>query len=441
MNEYITEILRQHAKPLVHEHDLDELIEMIGNKKVVMLGEASHGTKEYYEWRMEITKRLISEKGFSFVAVEGDWPDCYEINRYVKQYKEIERSADLLLRHSFKRWPTWMWANEEMREMIEWLHLYNLDQLKERKVGFYGLDVYSLADSLNAIIRYIEQVMPEARKEAYNAYYCFDAINRDMQDEWMHKPFVKTSCQKEVITLLTKLRQQAPIKERDEEEMHFNVEQNTLVTKNAEEYYRAMLKATHESWNIRDRHMAEILDRLLTYYEYSARQEPHEIKAIVWAHNTHIGDARATSMKKAKELNIGQLAREVYGEDHVALVGFGSYTGSVIAGYSWGAPMMKMNVPPARRGSWEDLFHAAEARNRIFLTQQFRNDNECTKLRAHRAIGVVYNPQSEGGNYVPSNLVERYDAFIYIDRTQALHPLPMGRIEVPSVPETFPVGE
>ena len=414
--------------------DLDELLNFVGDARYVLLGEASHGTAEYYTWRTEISRRLIAEKSFSFIAVEGDWPDCYRVNRYIKGLDaEAASGRDVL--HAFERWPTWMWANEEVIDLVEWLRSHNDGLAEERKIGFYGIDVYSLWDSMYAVTAYLHRVDPSALSAAWRAIRCFEPYGEDVQEYARATRFVPNSCEDEVVALLRELRSRAPSYSSDGREASFVAEQNALVLKNAEAYYRTMVRGDSESWNVRDRHMAESLDRLMQHHGKRA-------KAIVWEHNTHIGDARFTDMAERGEVNVGTLVREAHGEDEVVLVGFGSHHGSVIAGRQWGAPMERMAVPPARAGSWEDVLHRAGAEDKLLMLTSGRPTSELLEPRGHRAIGVVYHPEYEHyGNYVPSVLPRRYDAFIYVDTARALHPLHEVRpIEEHEVPETYPSG-
>ncbi len=430
--EAVVERVREIGKPLEHSQDLDPLLEMIGDARYVLLGEASHGTREYYTWRAEISKRLILEKGFSFVGVEGDWPDCYRVNRFVKGAPNSGHSAREVL-HAFDRWPTWMWANREVEEFVTWLRQHNDGIPADRKVGFYGLDVYSLWDSMHAVLDYLERVDPDAVPAAKWAYGCFDPYQEDVQEYARATQWVKASCEEEVVAMLQEIRRKAPeYRERDGESL-FNAEQNALVARNAELYYRTMVRGGGQSWNVRDGHMADTLDRLM-------RHHGPEAKAIVWEHNTHIGDARFTNMADRGMFNLGQLARERYEADGVVLVGFGGHRGSVIAGDAWGAPMRRMRVPLAREGSWEDVLHTACRRNSLLLLRD-EHSPDMLRTRGHRAIGVVYNPEFESfGNYVPTVLPRRYDAFLYFEETHALHPLHMKEREEHEVPETYPSG-
>ena len=316
----LSERVRELARPLEDADDLEPLLERIGNAKYVLLGEASHGTSDYYTWRARLSKRLIEEKDFSFVAVEGDWPDCTRVNRFVKGFEGKSARETL---HAFGRWPTWMWANWEVVAFTEWLRGHNEGLSDDKKVGFYGLDVYSLWESLEAVTDFLKRTDPEALEAAKRAYRCFEPYHEDAQDYAHATAFVPTSCEAEVIDLLTTLRRKAYT--HDDPEARFNAEQNARVAVDAERYYRAMIRGGPESWNIRDHHMVDTLENLIKHHG-------SESKAIVWEHNTHIGDARATDMAGAGMVNVGQLVRERHDENDVVLVGFGSYEGSVIAG-------------------------------------------------------------------------------------------------------------
>jgi erythromycin esterase-like protein len=425
--------LRASATRLQVPADLAPLLQRIGDARYVLLGEASHGTSDYYTWRAEISKRLILEKGFGFIAVEGDWPDCYRVNRYVMGRDDAGASAHEVL-HTFERWPSWMWANAEVAELVEWLRAHNRRRPLEQRVGFFGLDVYSLWESLYAILGYLQRVDPSLLPAAWNALRCFEPYGEDVQEYARATRFVPLSCEEQVVDLLRTLRRHSLERSTDGED-RFAAEQNALVLKNAEAYYRAMVRGGSESWNLRDGHMCETLERLMQYRGPSA-------KAIVWEHNTHVGDARYTDMASAGEFNVGQLVRQRHADEGVVLVGFGSYQGTVIAGRQWDAPMQRMRVPPARPGSWEDVLHRAVGDDRLLLSSRIEHAEQALQPRGHRAIGVVYRPQYEHlGNYVPSILPRRYDAFLYIDKTQALHPF--GDLPAPAdneVPQTFPSG-
>lgn len=412
------------------EPGLSPMYERIGKKRAVLLGEASHGTHEYYVWRAEISKHLIEKKDFSFIAVEGDWPDCYNLNKYIKGKSEFTDAREIM--RGFERWPTWMWANEEVLDFIEWLKEHNKDLPENRKVGFYGLDVYSLWESLRALILYLEKTGSPALEGAYSAYRCFEPFREDISGYGFGTPMVDSSCEKEVRTLLLEM-----IRSRESgSEEEFNAEQNAYVIEGAENYYRTMVAGDRSSWNVRDEHMMETFVRLMDFY--SGRLD-REAKGIVWAHNTHIGDASATDMAAAGLTNIGELARKEYGTDETFLVGFGSYEGSVIAGQYWDAVLEEMEVPSARENSVEDIFHReGEGENILYLPSE-RGNNTFERPLGHRAIGVVYDPRHEAGNYVPTILSDRYDAFIFLDKTKALTPIEAG-FRADETPETFPSG-
>jgi erythromycin esterase len=420
------------AHPLKGSEDLDPLLERIGDAHYVLLGEASHGTSEYYQWRARISQRLIREKGFSFIAVEGDWPDCYRVNRYGKGSPDSGANARKVL-EDFARWPTWMWANEEIIDLAEWLHQHNAGVPEEKKVGFYGLNVYSLWESLFAFLGYLRKADPSALPAARRAFQCFQPYGEDVQEYARATALVPTSCEDEVIALLKELRSKGPQYRAAGREEFFAAEQNALVLQNAESYYRAMVRGGPESWNIRDRHMTETLQRLMRHHGPNAR-------ALVWEHNTHIGDACYTDMADDGMVNVGQLVRERHADEGVVLVGLGSHHGSVIAAREWEAPMEEMSVPPGREGSWEEVLHRAGEADKLLLLDEVRGADDFLQKRGHRAIGVVYHPEYERfGNYVPTVLPRRYDAFCYLDETHALHPLHL-RPAAEKLPETYPWG-
>jgi erythromycin esterase-like protein len=471
---------------LENSKDLDILLDRIGESQFVLLGEASHGTSEFYKWRTEITKRLIKEKGFSFIAVEGDWPHCYKVNRYIKGFPDSDSSSnnkstyDIL--YSFNRWPTWMWANKEIVELIEWLKSFNDERnqkkqqqqqqlLQEQKdstnsncistkklVGFYGLDLYSLWESMEAIIQYLKKIDPTAIKNAIEAYNCFEPYGKDVENYARATAFVPENCEDEVIEMLTSLRSKMDDYSkrdqgnREKEEEHFNAEQNAITAKDAEFYYRTMIRGDVQSWNIRDTHMMETLERLIRFHDENKKEG--NSKAIVWAHNTHIGDARATDMSKDNMINLGQLVRERKNKNNTVLIGFGTYKGSVIAAKKWGEKMEQMEVPPAIEGSWDNILHNMKNKsyinrsnnNKLIIVPPDSDEDINNKInndtwKGQRAIGVVYNPQYERyGNYVPTNLSLRYDAFLFIDETHALNALHMQTIKDKDFPETFPTG-
>ena len=429
------EDIRKQALPLSDPADLDPLVERIGNARYVLLGEATHGTSEFYEWRAALSRRLIRERGFSFIAVEGDWPDCYRVNRYVKLYDDSGDTAREVL-HAFERWPTWMWANREVAELAEWLRDHNRRVAPARQAGFYGLDVYSLWDSMHAVVEYLESVDPALARAARSAYRCFEPYGEDAHEYARATAIVPTTCEREALSVLAALRDKAPEYRGDGHDAFFNAEQNALVARNAELYYRTMMRGGPMSWNVRDTHMVETLERLMAHHGPNA-------KAIVWEHNTHVGDARFTDMARAGMFNVGQLVRQQHDADDVVIVGFGTHRGTVVAGDEWGAPMRRMRVPPAREGSFEDVIHAAGQGDTMLLFNG-RDDGGIAGLDTpigHRAIGVVYDPRNEHwGNYVPTIVPRRYDAFLHIDESAGVDALHLPVLVDGEPPETFPSG-
>jgi erythromycin esterase-like protein len=446
----LLEHLGRACRPLGGPEDTDELLERIGDARYVLLGEASHGTSEYYAWRSAISQRLILEKDFDVIAVEGDWPDCYRINRHVRGFPDGAASAREVL-GGFERWPTWMWANEEVAALVEWLREHNLGRPAARRVGFYGLDVYSLWESLYAILSYLQKHDPGSLPLARRAFRCFEPYGEDAQAYARATRFVPHSCEGAVVALLTQMRREARPAHDDGDETRFEAEQNAYALRNAEAYYRAMVRGGPDSWNIRDRHMVSTLERVV-------RHHGPRSKVIVWAHNTHIGDARFTDMAADGMVNLGQLVRETHSMSDVVLVGFGSYRGTVVAGREWEATPEVMHVPPARSGTWESLLHRVaggetsqsdagpgtrtleRAAAPSLFVRLADPPREMLEARGHRAIGVVYRPELEQfGNYVPTVLPLRYDAFLFMDQTRALQPL-RARTDPARIPETFPSG-
>ncbi len=437
----LTKTVREGARTLTGaSQDYDPLIDLVGDARFVLIGEASHGTHDFYHERAQITERLIKEKGFAAVAVEADWPDAYRVNRFVRGMSgdvyAIEALAD------FRRFPTWMWRNTDVVEFIEWLRAYN-DELPPTatKSGFYGLDLYSLRASMEAVLSYLEKVDPDTAKQARIRYACFDHFGEDTQVYgFVTGTGLAKSCEEEVINQLVELQRQAmEYAQRDgrlAEDEFFYAEQNARLVKNAEAYYRSMFLEKVSSWNLRDRHMAETLDSLITHLD----RQGGRTKIVVWAHNSHVGDARATEMGQRSELNIGQLARERYGRAAV-LVGFTTYHGTVTAASDWGAPAERKFVRPALAGSYEALFHAAQI-DRFLLTWR-ELDILAAGLgtpRLERAIGVIYRPETERlSHYFHARLGEQFDAVIHFDETRAVEPLERtAEWEAGEVPQTFP---
>lgn len=405
------------ARPLGSPSDLDPLIDRLRGARVALLGEASHGTAEYYRWRADITRRLVEEQGASFVAVEGDWPDCFGLNLWVKDRVSLDLSAREVLR-SFRRWPTWMWANEEVADFLDWLREHN--RRTGADVGFYGLDVYSLWESLGRVMHYLGEQEPDALAAAQAAARCFDPFHEDPQEYARATRLIPTSCEDEVVELLTEMRR-SPTPATDGPEARLDAIQNATVLRGAERYYRTMVRGDAESWNVRDRHMMDTLDRLLEHHEV---HHGPIATGVVWEHNTHIGDARATDMAAAGMVNVGQLARQRYGDADVALVGFGGHHGSVIAADRWGDPPRRFDVPPPPSGTHEDLLARAAPSPALLVFPQRRDTAWLSGVRGHRAIGVVYRPEHDRrGNWIPTRMGGRYDAFCSFGRTDGLRPL------------------
>lgn len=423
--------IRSLARPLTDSADLDELVGRAGDARFVCLGEASHGTHEFYAWRAALSRRLVMEKGFTWIGVEGDWPDCWRINQWVRGLADQELTASGLLAR-FERWPTWMWANREVAEFLAWLHEWNLGRFPAERVGFYGLDVYSLWDSLRVAISWLAVRAPDALPAAMRAWRCFQPYDEDPQRYAWSTRLVPRSCEDDVVGLLTAVRRRAQDMQGDDDA--FDAAQNAEVAAGAEHYYRAMVRGDRASWNVRDLHMADTIDRL------AARSGPRS-KGLVWEHNTHVGDARATDMAAAGLFNVGQVVRERHADEGVVLIGFAGHRGTVLAAEGWGQPERVYRVPHARPDSHEDLLHRALGRPAALVFGDDRSGPWLTTVRGHRAIGVVYDPEREAGNYVPTLMGGRYDALVWLEETTALRPLhhelPPGEPELETQPSGY----
>lgn len=422
--------------------DYDPVLSLVGNASLCLLGEATHGTYEFYRERAEITKRLIKEKGYTAVAVEADWPDAFRVNRYVRGLSDDKDANEAL--GGFKRFPTWMWRNTVVLDFVEWLREHNASlPLTAAKVGFYGLDLYSLYSSIEAVLGYLSKVDPEAAKRARYRYSCFEHFSEDTQAYGYATSFgLTSSCEREVIEQLIELRHRAAdYASRDgrvARDEFFFAEQNARLVRNAEKYYRTMFRGRVESWNWRDRHMAETLEALMTHLTVQGENA----KVAVWEHNSHLGDARATYMADYGELNVGQLVRQRYGNDAV-LVGFTTYKGTVTAASEWDGPAERKRVRPALPESYENLFH--ESIGSDFLLTIRTNEAGAKAVRQprlERAIGVIYLPQTERqSHYFDARLAEQFDAVIHFDETRALEPLERYALwDTGEPPETFPTG-
>ena len=440
--------LRSEVRPLEGQSaDLNPLMDLVGDAHYVLIGEASHGTHEFYRVRAEITKRLIREKGFTAVAVEADWPDGYRVNRYVRGLDEDGDATEALA--GFQRFPQWMWRNADVLDFVGWLRAHN-DALDgdpiASRVGFYGIDLYSLYGSIESVLRYLDKVDPEAAKRARHRYGCFEHFDEDPQAYGYAANFdLDHTCAEEVVQQLVELRAKAgEYAGRDgriAEEDYFYAEQNARVITNAERYYRSMFEGHVASWNLRDRHMNDTLDQLTQYLDRQ-RGGAGATKVVVWAHNSHLGDARATDMGRQGELNVGQLVRENHPGDCVN-IGFSTYTGTVTAADDWGGPAERMKVNPGMRGSYEELFHdLGVPRFLLNLRDLSAPARELlAEPRLQRAIGVIYRPRTERvSHYFHATVTEQFDAMIHLDRTRAVEPLERSATFEPTEAETYPTG-
>jgi len=436
-------LIREAAEPLTGSpRDYDALLDRVGDARFVLLGEATHGTHEFYRERAQITKRLIREKGFTAVAVEADWPDAYRVNRFVRGARKDAEAVDAL--GGFKRFPQWMWRNADVLDFVGWLREHDDAQKTDgRKAGFYGLDLYSLHASIEAVLGYLSKVDPASARRARSRYACFDHFGKDTQSYGLATGLgMSPTCEDAVVTELVELRlREAEYLRRDgrvaADEL-FCAEQNALVVKNAEEYYRTMFRGEVSSWNLRDRHMMETLAMLVMHLE----QFRSPAKVVVWAHNSHLGNASATQMGERGEFNLGQLVRERYGHEAV-LIGFTTHRGTVTAASEWDAPAERKRVRPAMPESYEMLFHHA-GHSRFWL--DFEKHPELAfnlrGARLERAIGVIYRPETEMvSHYFTARLPDQFDAMLHFDLTRAVEPLERTvKWELGEVDETFPTG-
>jgi erythromycin esterase-like protein len=418
------------------------VLALAGNARLCLLGEATHGTHEFYRERAEITKRLIKEKGFTAVAVEADWPDAFRVNRYVRGLSDDKDANEAL--GGFNRFPTWMWRNTVIVDFVEWLREYNASlPFTAPKVGFYGLDLYSLYTSIEAVLGYLSKVDPEAAKRARYRYSCLEHFSEDTQAYGYAASFGLTaSCEREVIDQLIELRRRAAdYASRDgrvARDEYFFAEQNARLVLNAEKYYRTMFRGQVESWNLRDRHMAETLDALMAHLTLQGENA----KVAVWEHNSHLGDARATYMADYGELNVGQLVRQRYGNEAI-LIGFTTYKGTVTAASEWDGPAERKRVRPALPESYEAMFHESVGSNFLLpIRASEAASSAVQETRLERAIGVIYMPQTERqSHYFNARLSDQFDLVIHFDETRALEPLERYALwETGEPPETFPSG-
>ena len=426
--------LGPHLLPLQHH---DALLGFIGDARLALIGEASHGTHEFYAERAALTRRLIVENGFTAVAVEADWPDALRVNRYVRGLGD-DGDADAAL-SGFKRFPTWMWRNTVVRDFVEWLRGYNAGLPRSRQVGFYGIDLYSLFASIQAVLAYLDRTDPDAARRARARYACFDHAREDSQAYGYAANFgLGPRCEDEVIQQLREMNIAARSVVGPEDDEAFYARQNARLVRNAEEYYRTMFHGRVSSWNLRDSHMVETLQALDRHL--ATRATPPRI--AVWAHNSHLGDASATEMGDRGEWNVGQLVRDRWGHAAV-LVGLSTHHGSVTAASDWDKPAQRKRVRPALHGSFEELFHDTGL-DRFWLA--LRGNPALQELlkarRLQRAIGVIYRPETERlSHYFEANLPQQFDALIHIDETRALEPLDAEPAwTLGEAPETYPSG-
>jgi len=438
----VTDLIREAAHPLLDlASDYDALFKCIGEARFVLLGEASHGSHEFYRERARITQRLIREKGFNAIAVEADWPDAYRVNRYVQGDNTDSDATEAL--SGFKRFPAWMWRNADLLDFVGWLRSHNDSLMPERRIGFYGLDLYSLHASMERVLLYLDKVDPAAAQRARLRYACFDNSGHDPQAYGYAAGLgLRPSCENEAVTQLIELQNNALRYARMDGfaaiERFFDAEQNARVVKDAEEYYRSMFRGSVHSWNLRDHHMAETFEALAEHLN----REDLPAKIVVWAHNSHIGDARATQMGQQGECNIGQLIRELHGRD-CRNIGFTTFTGTVTAATDWDSPAERKRIRQARPDSYEGLLH------QIGLPAFFLIMEPGTSLShgleepmLERAIGVVYRPETEfASHYFKASLSQQFDAVIHLDETRAVEPMESIAENLLDEPaETFPSG-
>ncbi|MBI3440808.1 MAG: erythromycin esterase family protein [Proteobacteria bacterium] len=420
--------------------DFAPIIKAAEDKDFVLIGEASHGAKEFYLIRAEITRRLIEEHGFDMVAVEADWPDAYTVNRYVCGQSEDVNANEALM--DFERFPTWMWRNTEVEHFVEWLRAYNTE--RRHPVGFYGLDLYSMNTSIRAIIAYLNKVDPLAARRARNRYSCLDHFMEKPQAYgYATELGLIDSCESQIVLQLEEMRRKALVYMREDgfvaEDEYFCAVQNARLVQDSEQYYRSMFRGRPSSWNLRDRHMFATLEELV---QHRSKRLPRKARAIVWAHNSHVGNAAATEMAERGEFNIGQLVRTHYASRSL-LIGFSTCRGTVTAASNWDEAAETKKVSEPFVGSYEEVFHHVNHK-RFFL--DLRQNNAAVDLlrtpRLQRAIGVVYRPDTERySHYFFSRLPEQFDFMIHLDNTTAVEPLATAmQVHRGEMDETYPSG-
>ncbi len=413
VEEILTRIAELHAGKAIPVDDFDglePLFEAMADRRHVLLGESTHGTHEYYYYRARISQRLIDEEGFDFVGIEGDWQNIYRVNEYVKHLTDEAASArEALSAHS--RWPQWMWENEEFEEFVEWLRDFNADRPEGERVGLYGLDLQDPRDSMRAVIAWFEEHKEDQAPEVAEAYECLKRFEGGLGDYARHLHQGGTSCEDEVRAPVDILR--TALEQEPDWTSAWAAKQNALAVKEAEKQHRSMLLGGAHSWNHRARHMHDTFVRLADHYGPGSR-------GIVWAHNTHVGDSSMTEMVERGEVNIGHLLRESAGDENVFILGFGSHTGTVIAGETWDVPHREMDIVDSHPQSWEGILERSGKESFLIVFGERTRARENLVALPQRAIGVVYNPPGEA--YVGTILPLRYDAFIFIRETRALTP-------------------
>ncbi|ABF89534.1 erythromycin esterase family protein [Myxococcus xanthus DK 1622] len=416
--------------------DLDPLIESIGDARFVLLGEATHGTHEFYQARATLTRRLIAEQGFHALVVEADWPAALRVDAFVRGNGQDATAAGAL--GNFQRFPRWMWRNREMEELVTWMRAHNATVPPEQRAGFYGMDLYSLHDSMREVVAWLDTVDPDAAQRARERYACFDHFGPEPHVYGQSTTSGQAdSCEEQVWAQFVEL-QRRRTRGPEDADARFHAEQNARLVANAEAYYRAVYAGRHEGWNLRDTHMADTVDALAAHLSRSGPPA----RLVIWAHNSHLGDARATQMGDQGELNVGQLLRERHGAATYN-VGFTTYTGVVIAAHEWDEPGLRRRIQPAMSGSYERLFH--DVGMPAFLLRMAELGEAAGGLherRLERAIGVVYAPRTERwSHYFHANLPAQFDAVLHYDETRALRPLDSdaGHGEE-DAPDTYPFG-
>jgi len=435
--------IRQAAQALTGgSADYDSIIERCRNARIVLIGESTHGTHEFYSIRSAITQRLITELGFHGVAVEADWPDSWRVNRFVRDLGDDKSAVEAL--EGFKRFPQWMWRNSDVLDFVGWLREHNETLANSRsKVGFHGLDLYSLNESIKEVVEYLQKQDPAAAHRFAKRYSCFEHFGGDSRRYGLFTGTgVSESCEDAVVSALAELRRKKgsylQLDGEQAEDDFFHAEQNATVVANAENYYRTMLQGDVKSWNLRDRHMMDTLLALMTHINRTHENS----RIVVWAHNSHVGNALATQMGRHGEFNIGQLCREHFGEEAV-LIGFTTFTGTVTAASEWDGPAEHKAVRPALSRSYEMLMHQAGIGNFLLDFHEHREMAELLRpMRLERAIGVVYHPETERqSHYFAASLPEQFDAIFHIDETRAVEPLERSVLwEAGEVEETYPSG-